>query len=165
MARRRFRHGPDGIAVNLRDDERSGLATVLQQFRELLTEGSDASMLRFQPPVHIQDEKASDEFWEMAAVPLLKHRLEAIDTVESGLAAGVIAAEAVSAWLQTFNSLRLYLGNTLEVGAASFDPADLGDTGHDMARYMLYEWLGGILDQLVETAAETLPEGDGDGRP
>jgi len=165
MARRKFRSGPDGITANFNSEERSGLATVLQQFRDLLVEGHDASMLRFQPPVHIQNEHASEEFWEMAAVPLLRHRLEAIDVVEAGLEGVALDDEAVSAWLQTLNSLRLYLGNTLEVGTASFDPAALNDERHDMARYMLYEWLGGILDQLVETAAETLPSGDSDGRP
>ena len=135
MARARFRSGPDGIIVTLRDDERDGLAAVLEQFRQLLIGGGDASMLRFQPPVHLHDHKASEEFWEMAAGPLLRHRL---------------------------NSLRLYLGNTLEVGAATFDPPQPGDKSQEAARYMLYEWLGGLLDQLVSVAAEGLPPGTDD---
>ena len=157
MARGRFRLGPDGITVTLRDEERSGLAAVLEQFRELLLAGTDASMLRFQPPVHIQDPEASDEFWEMAAGPLLRHRLEAIDIVEAGLAGAALDEEAVSAWIQTLNSLRLYLGNTLEVGAATFDPPPAGDKSQQAARYMLYEWLGGLLDQLVAAASDSLP--------
>ena len=159
MARGRFRLGPKGIAVTLRDDERAGLATVLEQFRQLLLEGTDTSMLRFQPPVHIHDPKASEEFWDMAAAPLLRHRLEAIDTVEAGLAGTPLDDQAVEAWIQTLNSLRLYLGNTLEVGAATFDPPREGDRPQEAARYMLYEWLGGLLDQLVTTAAGTLPPG------
>ena len=157
MARGRFRLGPDGITVTLRDEERAGLAAVLEQFRQLLLEGTDTSMLRFQPPVHIHDESASEEFWEMSAGPLLRHRLEAIDTVEAGLAGASLDDEAVAAWMQTLNSLRLYLGNTLEVGAATFDPPREGDRPQEAARYMLYEWLGGLLDQLVTTAAGTLP--------
>ena len=162
MARRKFRSGPDGITVTLRDAERSGLAAVLEQFRQLLLEGTDASMLRFQPPVHIHDHRASDEFWEMAAGPLLRHRLEALDIVEAGLAGTPLDDEAVSAWMQTLNSLRLYLGNTLEVGAATFDPPQPGEQPQEAARYMLYEWLGGLLDQLVATAAGTLPPGTDD---
>ncbi len=157
MARGRFRLGPDGITVTLSGEERSGLATVLEQFRQLLLEGTDVSMLRFQPPVHLHDREASDEFWDMAAGPLLRHRLEAIDVVEAGLAGAALDDEAVSAWIQTLNSLRLYLGNTLEVGAATFDPPQQGERPQEAARYMLYEWLGGLLDQLVEAAAETLP--------
>ena len=160
MARGRFRLGPDGITVALRDDERSGLAAVLEQFRQLLLEGTDVSMLRFQPPVHIHDRKASEEFWDMAAGPLLRHRLEALDIVEAGMAGAALDDEAVSAWMQTLNSLRLYLGNTLEVGAATFDPPSAGDQPQEAARYMLYEWLGGLLDQLVATAAEDLPPGN-----
>lgn len=162
MARGRFRLGPEGITVTLRDEERAGLAAVLEQFRQLLIGGTDVSMLRFQPPVHIHDREASDEFWDMAAGPLLRHRLEAIDTVEAGLAGVALDDDAVAAWIQTLNSLRLYLGNTLEVGTATFDPPQAGDKPQEAARYMLYEWLGGLLDQLVTTAAGTLPPGTDD---
>ena len=162
MARSRFRPGPDGITVALRDEERAGLATVLEQFRQLLIGGADTSMLRFQPPVHIHDRKASEEFWDMAADPLLQHRLEAIDTVEAGLAGAALDDEAVAAWMQTLNSLRLYLGNTLEVGAATFHPPQAGDKPQEAARYMLYEWLGGLLEQLLTAAAGSLPPGTDD---
>ena len=162
MARGRFRLGPDGITVTLREAEREGIAAVLEQFRELLLEGTDTSMLRFQPPVHIHDHKASEEFWDMAAGPLLRHRLEAIDIVEAGLAGTPLDDEAVAAWMQTLNSLRLYLGNTLEVGAATFDPPRPGDRPQEAARYMLYEWLGGLLDEFVSTAAGALPPGSDD---
>lgn len=158
----RFRSGPDGISVTLRDDERAGLAAVLEQFRQLLVGGKDASLLRFQPPVHIHDRKASEEFWEMAGDSLLRHRLEAIDTVEAGLDGAPLDDDCVSAWMQTLNSVRLYLGNTLEVGAATFNPPEEGDEPQEAARYVLYEWLGGLLDQLVAVAAESLPPGAGD---
>ena len=157
MARGKFRTGPDGITVSLRNEERAGLASVLEQFRGLLIGGGDASSLRFQPPVHIDDQEASEEFWDMASAPLLRHRLEAIDIVEAGLGGAPLDAAAVSAWLQTLNGLRLYLGNTLEVGAATFDPPRAGDKSQQAARYMLYEWLGGLLDQLVTAASESLP--------
>ena len=160
--RERFRSGPQGITVTLRDDERAGLAAVLEQFRQLLLGGKDASLLRFQPPVHIHDRKASEEFWEMAGDSLLRHRLEAIDTVEAGLRGTPLDDNGVSAWMQTLNSVRLYLGNTLEVGAATFNPPQEGDEPQRAARYVLYEWLGGLLDHLVEVAAESLPPGTND---
>ena len=162
MARDRFRPGADGIIVTLRDSERAGLAAVLEQFRQLLVRGKDPSLLRFQPPVHIHDPEASEEFWEMAGDSLLRHRLEAIDTVEAGLAGAPLDDDGVSAWMQTLNSVRLHLGNTLEVGAATFNPPVEGDQPQDAARYVLYEWLGGLLDQLVTVAAETLPPGTED---
>ena len=162
MAPARFRSVPEGIIVTLRDDERAGLAAMLEQFRQLLIGGADASLLRFQPPVHLYDHKASEEFWDMAAGPLLRHRFEAIDAVEAGLGGAPLDSEAVAAWMQTLNSLRLYLGNTLEVGAATFDAPPPGDKSQQATRYMLYEWLGGLLDQLVSVAAESLPPGSDD---
>ena len=155
----RFRPGPDGIRVTLRDDERAGLAAVLDQFRQLLVGGRGPSLLRFQPPVHIHDPKASEEFWDMAGDSLLRHRLEAIETVEAGLDGTPLDDDGVEAWVQTLNSVRLYLGNTLEVGAATFNPPQEGDQPQEAARYVLYEWLGGLLDQLVMVAAEALAPG------
>ena len=162
MARGRFRLGPDGITVAVRDTERAGLVEVLEQFRQLLVGGKGPSLLRFQPPVHIHDRKASEEFWNMVGDTLLRHRLEAIDTVEAGLDGAPLDDDAVSAWMQTLNSVRIYLGNTLEVGSATFDPPRASDHPQDAARYMLYEWLGGLLDELVAVAAETLPPSRGD---
>ena len=158
----RFRPGPDGIRVTLRDHERAGLAAILEQFRQLLVGGKDPSLLRFQPPVHIHDRRASDEFWEMTGDSLLRHRLEAIDTVEAGLDGAPLDDDGIAAWMQTINSVRLYLGNTLEVGAATFNPPQEGDQPQEAARYVLYEWLGGLLDQLVMVAAEDLPPGTDD---
>ena len=158
----RFRAGPDGISVTLRDDERAGLAAILEQFRQLLLGGKDPSLLRFQPPVHIHDRQASEEFWEMTGDSLLRHRLEAIDLVEDGLGGAPLDEDGVTAWMQTLNSVRLYLGNTLEVGAATFNPPQEGDQPQKAARYVLYEWLGGLLDGLVTVAAGDLPPGTGD---
>ena len=98
----------------------------------------------------------------MVGDTLLRHRLEAIDTVEAGLDGAPLDDDAVSAWMQTLNSVRLYLGNTLGVGSATFDPPRASDQPQDAARYMLYEWLGGLLDELVAVAAETLPPSRGD---
>ena len=158
----KFRPGPDGIHVRLQDDERAGLAAILEQFRQLLVGGKDPSLLRFQPPVHIHDRQASEEFWEMTGDSLLRHRLEAIDTVEATLDGAPLDDDGVAAWMQTINSVRLYLGNTLEVGAATFNPPTDGDQPQEAARYVLYEWLGGLLDQLVTVAAEDLPPGTDD---
>ena len=162
MVARRFVPSREGIKVALHDDERAGLASVLEQFRQILLEGKDPCLLRFQPPVHIHDPSASEEFWDMTGDSLLRHRLESIDTVEAGLHGEPLDAEATDAWLQTLNGVRLYLGNTLEVGAATFDPPRLDNDPSEAARYMVYEWLGGLLDQLVEAASGSLPPGTDD---
>ncbi len=113
-------------------------------------------MFRFQPPVHIHDSEASEEFWEMAGHTLLNHRLEAIEVVEAGLNDAVLDEEAASAWMQTLNSIRLYLGNSLEIGAANFEPPQADTKSGEANRYMLYEWLGALLDELVQAATEQM---------
>ena len=157
-----FRPSPDGIRVDLSDDERAGLASVLEQFRQVLLGGKDPFLIRFQPPVHIHDQAASEEFWQMAGNALLRERLEAIDTVEGGLRGSALNDEATTAWLQTLNGVRLYLGNSLGVGSATFEPPTPVDKPRDAARYMVYEWLGGLLDHLVAAAAEGLAPGTDD---
>ena len=162
MSARHFRRGRDGIAVSFSAVERGGFAAVLSQFRELLIGGKHPGLMRFQPPVHIHDAKAEEEFWDLVGDTLLRHRLEAIDTVEDGLKGAVLDESAVEAWLQTLNSLRLYLADSIGVANAVFEPPKPDEAPQEAARYALYEWLGGLLDQLVSTAADTLPPGTDD---
>ncbi|MFQ5556357.1 MAG: DUF2017 family protein [Acidimicrobiales bacterium] len=145
----RFRPGDGGLQVKLRTDEQEIIAYLVGQLRELLMADQDPNLVRLKPPARRDDPEADAEYREMVGDDLLRHRLEAIDTVEVGLAGGVIDDEAVTAWLQTLNALRLVLGERLE---ADDDP--LGD---EADAYALYEWLGWLLEQLVRAAATDLP--------
>ena len=157
MSARRFKAGRDGITVRMGAAERAGFKSVLQQFQELLLSDGHPGMMRFQPPVHIHDAKAEKEFWDMVGGQLLRHRLEAIETVEEGLEGSVLNEAAVEAWMQTLNSLRLYLADSIGVNEAMFEPPAPDASNEESNRYMLYEWLGAMLDQLVSVATDTLP--------
>ncbi len=164
----RFRPALEGVTLHLPAAERKALATVVKQFRQLLFSGSDPNLTRLEPPACPEDPVTELEYREMAAMPLLQRRLEAADTLEAGLDEPVLDHEAVGAWMQTLNAVRLYLGERLGVGdSAAESPSEHPDDkrGDDSNAQLMsvYEWLGFLLDQLVSAAAESLPTvGDGD---
>lgn len=162
MTARRFRAGRDGVAVRLSRQEREAFAAVLSQFRALLLNEAHPSLMRFQPPVHIHDSEAEKEFWDMVGGQLLRHRLKAIETVEAGLEDSTIDHGAVEAWLQTINGLRLYLGDAIGVAQAMFEPPGPDSEPDQFGRFALYEWLGGLLDQLVSVAGQDLAADSGE---
>ena len=194
----RFRYTRRGVVVALESVEREALASVLSQFRQLLFVGTDPNLACLEPPACLDDLDTELEYRAMAANRMLRHRLEAIETVEVGLRGGTLDYDAVSAWMQTINGIRLYLGERLGIGGepgpepsgrneveADRDevPADRTDgvladhdgvladrtrvavaQPEDANLVPIYEWLGGLLEQLVEAAAEGLPPGvDDDG--
>ena len=157
LIRRRFRLTDGGIDVSLPEDEQDILATLLDQFRELLMIDEDPNLARLKPVAHPDDPEASREFTEMVGDQLLKQRLEAIEQVERGLDGATLDDEGIAAWLQTINGLRLVLGQRLDV-TEDLDAIDQRDP--EAPAYALYEWLGWILDQLVRAASDDLPESE-----
>ncbi len=153
---RHFRAGTDGIIVELRPEERNMLSSVLQQFREVLLDGKDPSLMRLRPPVHLNDPDASADFWRMTGDSLLSHQLEAIETAENSLGEQTLDEQTFTAWLHSLNSVRLYLGSSLEVGAVTFEPPSEETDTYEAHRYIIYEWLGGLIHQLVQAAAKCL---------
>ena len=186
---RRFRHTRRGVVVSMTKVERKALASVLDQFRQLLFIGTDPNLACLEPPACLDDPDTELEYRAMAANRMLRHRLEAIETVEAGLHEGILDYDAVSAWMQTINGIRLYLGERLGIGGSpgsessemesydsereSYDRAateadqdeviaehpQVATDQHDENLMPIYEWLGGLLEQLVEAAAEDLPPG------
>ena len=156
FARRRFRRTAGGIEVSLPEDEREILAPLLDQFRELLMIDDDPTLVRLKPPARPDDAEADRAYREMVGDQLLRQRLEAIEMVEGGLTGATLDEEAVAAWMQTINGLRLVLGERLEV-TEDQDPVDIRDP--DAPAHALYDWLGWLLEQLVRAAADDLPDG------
>lgn len=153
--KRSFRYTSDGVAVGLLGPERKALASVLEQFRQLLFSGSDPNLTRLEPPACPDDPDTELEYRAMASTQLLRRRFEAIELVEAGLEGGMLAPDAVEAWMQTLNGIRLYLGERLAVS----DGSELPDDHPDANLMPLYEWLGSLLEQLVDAAAEGMPPG------
>jgi len=156
LARRRFRRREEGIEVSLPEDEREILAPLLDQFREMIMVDDDPNLARLNPPARPDDPEADRTYRDMVGDQLLRQRLEAIEIVEEGLAGATLDDEGVAAWMQTINGLRLVLGERLDVSEDQ-EPIDIRDP--EAPAHALYDWLGWLLEQLVGSAAEDLPEG------
>ncbi len=160
MSTRRFRATRAGVAVTLGDAEQQVLGSVVEQFRQLLFSGSDPNLTRLEPPACTEDPDIELEYREMASTSLLSHRLDAIDVVQSTLGARAsLGADEVAAWMQTLNCVRLYLGERLGVADGGDAPTE---DDPDAGLMPVFEWLGGMLEELVQAAEPGLPPGSDD---
>ncbi len=153
MYRRRFRWKDDLVVVELPEDEQNMLRHVLPQLREMLMADDDPALRRLTPPAQPDDDEAEANYQSMVADDLLRSRLEAIEVVEEGIDGVGLDESGVAAWMHSLNALRLVLGERLDIDVLGSDA--LHDLDPDDARapiIALYEWLGWLLEQLVEAA-------------
>ncbi len=151
--RRRFLWQGDQVLVELPEDEREMLRHVLPQLREMLMADADPALRRLAPPAQPDDAEAEADYRSMIDDDLLRARLEAIEVVEEGIEGVGLDEEGVAAWMQSLNALRLGLGERLEIdviGNEALHDLDLDDDRIPIVA--LYEWLGWLLEQLVDAA-------------
>ena len=138
------------FALDLGDQERELLRTLVDQLRELLTTDSPA-LERLFPPPYGDDVDRNQGYAAVAHPELIEHRLAALDVVERSVDATVLDEDQLNAWMRSVNDLRLVLGTILEVtedgGAPDVDP----DTA---ATYAAYEYLGYLLDRIVRALSD-----------
>ena len=150
---RRFRWQNDRVLVNIPADEQDMLRHVLPQLREMLMADVDPTLRRLTPPARPDDEEAEHEYREMVDDDLLRTRLEAIELVEGGIEGASLDEDEVEAWMQSLNSLRLVLGERLDVDTIGNDAlTQLADDDEHAPVLALYEWVGWLLEQMVEAA-------------
>lgn len=141
------------VVVDLPEDEQDMLAQVLPQLRELVMGEADPALRRLSPPARPDDEEAETFYRQMVTDELLASRLEAIDVVEAGIGGAALDDEGIAAWMQSLNALRLVLGERLDVDVIGHDVLhDLSDDDDRVPIVALYEWLGWLLEQLVDAA-------------
>ncbi len=140
---RRLRNG--SVAVRLDEDERSLLAGLLDQLRELL--GTDSPALRrLFPPPYGDDDERNAGYAVLAGAELVERRLAAIDTVLEGLELDQLDEEQALVWMRALNDLRLVLGTVLDITDDDSHPVVTED---NLATVAAYEHLGMLLDALV----------------
>jgi len=141
------------VTVSLPKEEREALGEFLRQMREMLVDDSDPSLRRLKPPARPDDAESETNYRDMIDGDLLQTRLEAIDTVASGLDGTNLDPDGVGAWMQALNCLRLILGERFE--AEGIEP-DHGSNDSPMVD--IYHWLAWLLEQLVEAAMPGLED-------
>jgi len=141
------------VIVSLPKEEQDALGEFLRQMREMLIDDTDPSLRRLKPPARPDDPESESEYRSMIDDDLLQTRLDAIDTVASGIGGTELDAEGVGAWMQALNCLRLILGERFD--AEGLDP-DNNATDSPMAD--IYHWLAWLLEQLVDAAMPNLDD-------
>lgn len=155
--RRRFERTLDGaIRVRLSDDDRRVMEWLLPQLRSSLVgvsaEGEVAeSLRRLFPAAHPDDPEAESDYQRLMRDQLLAQRLDAIDTVESTLTAERLDDESADRWMGVVNDLRLTIGTVLDVGED--DVAEIDADDPDAAAWFAYDYLTGLLAELVDARA------------
>ena len=138
------------FALDLGDQERELLRTLVDQLRELLTTDSPA-LERLFPPPYGDDVDRNQGYAAVAHPELIEHRLAALDVVERSADATVLDEDQLNAWMRSVNDLRLVLGTILEVTEGGEAPDVDPDSA---ATYAAYEYLGYLLDRIVHALSD-----------
>jgi hypothetical protein len=139
---------PDGVRIDLPEDERLLLRQVILELSLLLEGPADPSLRRLYPPAH-DDEELERQYRELAGQQLESGRRRALETMGSTADQMLLTPEEADAWLRALNDLRLVLGTRLEVGE-DFDWDAVGPDHPHAQELALYAYLSWLQEQLVE---------------
>ncbi len=151
---RRTRQGD--FELKLSEPERRLLGDLVEQLDAALADEqrpSDNPVLRRLFPVaHPDDPDLEASYQVLVGNDLVALRREKLRTVRDTLEAGRIDEQALSAWMNVVNDLRLILGTHLDV--SEDDDPNLLDPNHPQAdTYAVYGYLGYLLDSMIESLA------------
>ena len=135
--------------VRLPDDDRALLANLLRELREIVAGEPDGRTRRLNPPAYAHDAEADDEYQRLMRDDLTASRLDALDLTLANLEVKEVDEEALAAWVRSLNILRLVLGTMLDVSEET-TVADLSDDEHERALYAVYEYLGGLQEEMIQ---------------
>ena len=154
MARRLVSRKRDGtFTLNLDDDEQALLTALADQLDPLLDDPSaDPGLRRLFPPARTDDLLAEAQ-WEIEQGANLRDARRAALEVVRAPEPGPLTEDAVIAWVQGINALRLVLAERLEVGGdqhaedaaitqafAIADDAGIDPDERDRARRIVHMW-------------------------
>lgn len=153
--RRVARTSTGSFAVRLPSPERTLLANLVDQLREVLLESTDdPSVRRLFPTAYHDDPERDREYQQLVRDELLERRLASLATIDATLAADELTEQEATAWMHGLNDLRLVLGTRLDVGEELLD-IDADDP--EAPAYAVYEYLGFLLTELVDALTGSLP--------
>jgi hypothetical protein len=156
MRNRIRRRGVGVYEVRLRRGEQALVASLVRQLREQLLQSTDEPHLRrLFPPAYANDAERDAGYQVLTRDELLEGRLAALDVVERTLdGAHELDQAELTAWMATLNSLRLVIGTRLDVDE---ELPELDESDPLAPEYAVYEVLGWLLAQVVDTLTSDLP--------
>ena len=139
--------------LRLPDGERDLLRGLLGELRSLLALGPDDPRLRrLYPAAYADDPEREAEYRALTHDELSEGRTAALETVERTLAASELTPDELAAWMHAVNALRLVLGTMLDV--SEDDPFEVDPSHPEASQYMLYGYLGLLLEEIVQAQLE-----------
>ena len=160
-----------GVKLDLDRDEREVLQSLPVQLGDVLRDSpGEAALTRLAPPAYVEEPEHEEEYRRFMGDDLRQRQLAALAVMSETAGADRLTDEQAQGWLSALNSLRLVLGTQLDVGEdvdEEFPPLD--DHGaaagsppdHDDPRLpalALYRYLSLLLEDLVDSMSEGLPE-------
>ncbi|HJL99768.1 MAG: DUF2017 family protein [Acidimicrobiales bacterium] len=158
MFDRRFRRKRNGaVEIKITEDERSLLADLIDQLRELVLSTSpegevDPSLRRLYPAAYADDIQHEVEYQRLMRDQLLERRLSHLDVVETTLNDRELDQESLTSWIMSINDLRLVLGTHLDVSEDE-ESLLLEDDDPQQHQSAIYHYLSHLLGELVEVAS------------
>ncbi len=132
--------------VELDDDVRGLIMSLVGQVRDLLSTDSPA-LRRLAPPPYGDDDERNAGYAVLAGAELFESRLAGIAAVEETIGADVLTEDQLTAWMRSINDVRLVLGTILGIE----DDAGPGElTDEELPMLSAYELLGAVLDAIVD---------------
>jgi Domain of unknown function (DUF2017) len=154
--RRVERTGAGRYALDLPDEEREVIASLVQQLREVLLATTDEPIVRrLFPTAYNEDPDRDQEYQQLVRDELLERRLAALATVEATASADEVDEPTLTGWLTALNDLRLVLGTRLDV---SEDDVEVDPDDPDAPAHAVYHYLALLVGEAVDALERDLPE-------
>jgi hypothetical protein len=147
------RHGR--LRLRLEPAEVQLLSMLFDELEAVLADAldpDDAVLNRLYPPAYRDDAEADVEYRSLTESSLRTERSERIGACRAELARSgdvdLAEADAGRRWIQVLNDLRLALGT--RIGITEDDDPDLDPTDRDAQPRVIYYWLTGVQDSVVQ---------------
>jgi hypothetical protein len=158
---RPFRKRGARYAVSLSDDERTMLAEICRQSRELLQAedpSSDPAVARLFPPAYQDDPLQNLEFETTMGETPRNGKLDALATVERTVRATDVSEDELLDWMKVVNDARLVLGTRIEITELA-TPRDFPPEHPDHDSFGVYVYLTWLEDRIIHTLGDPPVEG------
>lgn len=140
------------LEVRLSDAERQLLVVVGTELVAELDDPDDPSLQRLFPPGY-SDDAVRDAGYQVAMGDELRQRHIAMTrTLVETAGSDTLDAAQAEAWLRAVNAARLVLGTRLDI-TDDTQPVRVAADDPDLRSWIAYDFLSGLLDELVTTLA------------
>jgi hypothetical protein len=159
---RPFRRRGGRYVLSLSENERTMLAEICRQTRELLEAedpSSDPAVARLFPPAYQDDPLQNLEFERNLGETPRNGKLEAIASVERTLHQAELTEEELHAWMGVVNDARLVIGTRIEITEQATE-RDFPEGHPDHGSFGVYVYLTWLEDRILRALGDP-PVGEG----